>query len=143
MDYLIVKESEENLPVCGMSIGVREESDHLPLEVVKRGTVREGSDASTGKLEQESWVWKKEKGKEFKMKLAEKWREREETERRDIEGRLEFLGEIIRGATREVGLKRGRNRGGVCMDAEYRRQKKEVRRMLKRFRKTRRVEEIG
>lgn len=72
LDYLIIEESEENLPISKMSsVGVREKSDHLPLEVEFRSETKEYKRVSSKKKE-EQWTWKEEKGEEFQAKLLEK-----------------------------------------------------------------------
>lgn len=96
--YIMIKEDQEELPINKMEVGLREESDHLPIKMeIKREEEREKSE-ETNEKEELGWKWREEKKEEYQRIIMEKWKDRRRKEIGNIEGRLENFMKMIRGS---------------------------------------------
>lgn len=72
LNYVIVKKGDEKLPISRMCVGLREESDHLSLELDLEGMDKKWREKEDGKKVKECWIWKESKKNEFRERLETK-----------------------------------------------------------------------
>lgn len=112
---------------------MREESNHLPIELVNGKTHREK------KRVEYKWKLREEKMEEYHNIFREKWENRRVENEEGIERKLENLMGMTRGAAEEAGMRNKRKKGGLQRQKIYSR--KEERRVLKKYRKTKKIED--
>lgn len=109
IDYIMMKEDQEELLINKMEIRLREESDHLPIELeIKKKEGREKME-ETNETKELGWKWREEKKEEYQRIIEEKWEHRREKEEGNIKERLEDFMEMIREAA-GAGMKKGGNK---------------------------------
>ncbi|XP_029164823.1 uncharacterized protein LOC114936023 [Nylanderia fulva] len=135
IDYIIGNE-EVREEIRKLEIGERMDSDHMPLIVWLEG--KGGGGERKGK-KRRRWNWTEEGKEEFREKIGEIWgKQRDEQEEEGVEGEWEEkkkkIQEVLdKGNEREGKEKKGKKRG--WFDRECRREKGEVVKELKRWRR--------
>lgn len=73
IDYIMIKEDQEELLINKMEIRLREESDHLPIELeIQKKEGREKME-ETNETKELGWKWREENKEEYQRIIEEKW----------------------------------------------------------------------